>query len=527
MKYTVKSMNEWLYPDSAVEAERHEIALCAVRGGSAGFQILLEGLEPGRICADFGAENSGLAFEIFRERAVKVEYNTGLHGFTADWAAARNYATREAPFWVFDAIEPIPVGGVDNADGTAAVYVSVSVDSDCEPGVYCENISVSGENFTARIAVNLTVADAVQPAETLNFTNWYSIDKICAAHDVELYSEEYWAILEKYGKLMRRMHQNVFQVQGDALRAGSVDESGRYVFDFSNCERLIRLFFGLGFKKIEGPIIFNRDNWDAADFKIDTPKGRVPALSNEGYEYASAFLTAWRKFLQKNGWYDKVVQHVGDEPHERAAADYRILSGIVRKFMPGVPLLDAIETHELQGSMDIWVPKNDYYSRNMAAMERLRSLGDEIWFYTCCIPGGRYCNRLLDMPLMRTRMLFWGAYRYRLTGFLHWGLNYWNDPKRPFEITCPLNSPTNRLPAGDTHILYPLGKEIFGSMRAELSRGGTEDHELLKALAEKDKSLADSICSTVFRAFDDCDNDAQAFDSLHDKLIEACAKNRI
>ncbi len=527
MKFTVKSMNEWLYPDSIVSDERHEIKLSAVRGGSAGFQILFEGLEPGDIRAEFESESAGFEVEIFRERAVRVEYNTGLHGFTANWKTAKDYATRKAPFWVFDAIEPIPHDGVENDDGTAAVYVSVSVESDCAPGVYSGNIAVSGGKFTANIAVEISVANADLPQETLNFTNWYSVDKICDAHDVELYSDEYWAILEKYGKLMRRMHQNVFQVQGDALLAGSVDDSGRYVFDFSNCEKLIRLFFNLGFKKIEGSIIFNRDNWDAADFKIDTPKGRVPALSNEGYEYASAFFTAWREFLQKNGWYDKVVQHVGDEPHERAAADYRILSGIVRKFMPGVPLLDAIETHELQGSLDIWVPKNDYYSRNMAALERLRSLGDERWFYTCCIPGGHYCNRLLDMPLIRTRMLFWGSYRYRLTGFLHWGLNYWNDPKRPFEITCPLNSPTNRLPAGDTHILYPLGKDILGSMRTELSRGGTEDYELLKALAAKDKPLADSICSTAFRAFDDCDNDAAVFDSVHDKLIEACAQKKI
>lgn len=54
-----------------------------------------------------------------------------------------------------------------------------------------------------------------------------------------------------------------------------------------------------------------------------------------------------------------------------------------------------------------------------------------------------------------------------------------------------------------------------------------EDHELLKALAIKNKPLADSICSTVFRAFDDCDNNAAVFDSVHDKLIEACTQKKI
>lgn len=35
-------MNEWLYHDSVVSDERHEIKLSAVRGGSAGFRILFE-----------------------------------------------------------------------------------------------------------------------------------------------------------------------------------------------------------------------------------------------------------------------------------------------------------------------------------------------------------------------------------------------------------------------------------------------------------------------------------------------------
>ena len=158
----------------------------------------------------------------------------------------------------------------------------------------------------------------------------------------------------------------------------------------------------MGFQKIEGQPIFGRDSWDADVFKITTPKGRVLASSDEAYEYVTAMLNAWRAFLKENGWYDRLIQHVGDEPHDKVATEYRVLSGIVRKLLPGVKLLDAVERYELQGAVDIWVPKDDFYTRNMDAMERLRSLGDEIWFYTCCIPGGHYANRLLDMPLVYT-----------------------------------------------------------------------------------------------------------------------------
>ena len=284
---------------------------------------------------------------------------------------------------------------------------------------------------------------------------------------------------------------------------------------------MIELYLSMGFQKIEGQPIFGRDSWDADVFKITTPKGRVLASSDEAYEYVTAMLNAWRAFLKENGWYDRLIQHVGDEPHDKVATEYRVLSGIVRKLLPGVKLLDAVERYELQGAVDIWVPKDDFYTRNMDAMERLRSLGDEIWFYTCCIPGGHYANRLLDMPLLRSRMLFWGSYRYHLTGFLHWGLNWADTEHTAYEDTCPVSSPTQNYPSGDSHILYPLGGQVIGSMRAEMARCGTEDYELLNALAAADKAKADELCGVVFRAFDDCDNETAVFDDLHDKLVAA------
>lgn len=513
MKYTTASMNEWLYPDSKVETARHEIHLTAVRGGSAGFQILCNNVTADRITAAYTAAGSApYRAELFRERSVNVPKNTGVHGFTADWETAKDYATRPAPFRVFDAIEPIPSDGVARLAETEAIYVSFAVDPACPAGRYTGTVTVND----AAVAVELTVANAVQPAETLNFTNWFPL----STYGTKPWSEEHWAILEQLGRQMRRIHQTIFWVHPAGI--ASVDDAGVYHFDYTNTKRLIELYLSMGFQKIEGQPIFGRDSWDADVFKITTPKGRVLASSDEAYEYVTAMLNAWRAFLKENGWYDRLIQHVGDEPHDKVATEYRVLSGIVRKLLPGVKLLDAVERYELQGAVDIWVPKDDFYARNMDAMERLRSLGDEIWFYTCCIPGGHYANRLLDMPLLRSRMLFWGSYRYHLTGFLHWGLNFGTDTEHAaFEDTCPSNSPTQNLPAGDSHILYPLGKQVLGSMRAEMARCGTEDYELLNALAAADKAKADELCGVVFRAFDDCDNETAVFDDLHDKLVAA------
>ena len=45
--------------------------------------------------------------------------------------------------------------------------------------------------------------------------------------------------------------------------------------------------------------------------------------------------------VERNGWKKRWIQHAADEPAGDNAADYRVLVGMVRKYMPGLPILDA------------------------------------------------------------------------------------------------------------------------------------------------------------------------------------------
>ena len=465
MEFSAVSMNTWLYPDSAIDSAKHEIKLSAVRGGSTGFQILCTGLGAGRMkVLPAALAGANCTLEAYRELSVRVKLNTGANGLNAkSWDEAKGYATRKAPFRVYDALEPVPEDGLDIPAGTQAIYISVKAESDCAPGTYEGTVRVD-------------------------------VDGEC-------------------------VHQNVFWVTWDTVKVAPRADGG-FDFDFANCERLIDLYLKLGFTTIEGAPVFGRVHYEDSEFSVeDTPMGAIPALSNQAYDYVAGLLTGWRNLLKRRGWYERTIQHVGDEPNTRVADEYRVLSGIVRKFMPGIRLIDAVEMYELRGSLDIWVPRNIYYAENRAPFEHLRSLGDELWFYTCCQPGGHYCNRLLDMPLLRTRMLFWGNYKYNLTGYLHWGLNHWTPGTNPYEDTCTKSGPDSYWPAGDTHIVYPLGGNVIGSMRAEMTRCGTEDYELLRQLSQTQPEHAKAICDRIFRAFDDCDNSAADFDAAHDELV--------
>ena len=73
-------------------------------------------------------------------------------------------------------------------------------------------------------------------------------------------------------------------------------------------------------------------------------------------------------------------------------------------------------------------------------------------------------------------MLWMGAL-YRLSGFLHWGFNYYIGDDIWHSACCPHKGAL--LPAGDAHIVYP-GKDgrPWRSMRFEAQRAGAEDYEL-------------------------------------------------
>ena len=79
--------------------------------------------------------------------------------------------------------------------------------------------------------------------------------------------------------------------------------------------------------------------------------------------------------------------------------------------------------------------------------------GEEMWFYTCAFPAGAIMNRSMDLPLTASRAVMWMGALYRLSGFLHWGFNYYIGDDIWHSACCPHKGAL--LPAGDLHIVYP------------------------------------------------------------------------
>ncbi|NWG14145.1 MAG: DUF4091 domain-containing protein [Acidobacteria bacterium] len=521
----VVSANEWLYPDTPIPASPVRSAdLHAARGGRTGFQVLLRGLKAGEpiTCRYEGR----VAPELYQLVDVRVPENSGppCSAIPPD-RPTPDYVIRKAPYRVFEALRPLRRG--EPARGsTDALYVSFRIPADAAPGQHGGRLRVQTGSGTSDIAVVLKVYAARVPERGhLRVTNWFSTGHMARLHGVEPWSEEHWNLLLKYARMMRRGRQTDFiPVRPEIKNTGP----GVWEFDFSRTERMIRMFLSEGFTNIELPHIAGHDRRrDAvARFVVSIDGKPVSGTSHEAYEYLAQYLRAWADLLRRNGWYGLATQHVVDEPSPKDFDAYRIMAGTVRKFLPGIPLIDALGNPELDGAVDIWVPLSESYEQEREAFEAHRRRGDVIWFYTCCAPSGRHLNRFIDTELLRTRLLHWANWRYRLEGYLHWGLNQVIPEQNPFEDTCPPHGPYRyfHLPPGDSHILYPGKDGPWSSVRFEAMGAGIEDYELLRLVAARDAKLADEICTRLVRGFTDYDATVAGFDAAHRRLPEAASR---
>jgi hypothetical protein len=523
----VVSANEWLYPDTPMpDSPVRAVELHAARGGRTAFQVLLRGL---RQDAPLGASFEGvLEPEIYQLIDVNVPENSGppCSAIPPDQPTP-DYVIRKAPYRVYEALRPLREG--DRARGeTEAIYVSFRIPRDADPGRREGTLRIDGGGGAAEIGVTIHVHAARVPERGhLRVTNWFSVPAMARLHGLEPWSEEHWDMIRLYARMMRRGRQTDFIPIRPEERKVAED---RWEFDFSRTERMIRLFLNEGFTHIELPHIATHDRrTDAiARFVVRVDGELTPGTSHEAYVYLAQYLHAWGRMLRRNGWYDRATQHVVDEPRPQDFDAYRIMAGTVRKFLPGIPLIDALGEPELDGAVDIWVPLSASYEKAREQFEAHRRRGDTIWFYTCCAPSDFHLNRFIDTELLRTRLLHWGNWRYRLDGFLHWGLNQIIPIQDPFENTTPPHGPYHsfNLPPGDSHIVYPGTDGPWSSVRFEAMAAGIEDYELLRAVGVEDESLADEICGRLVRTFTDYDATVPGFESAHRRLLEAAGARR-
>lgn len=506
MRYTCIDTAEFVYPDiTEYQSGSQDIRILAVRGSYACAQILFSDADTTAL----SVKATGWSPEIYEMVAIPVECNLDID----ETNATPHMPEREAPYEVYDCIKPCDGTLYPDANGVCAVYFSEWIAKDAVVGVRKASVTVG--NIT--IPVTVEVSPVVVPDETLSVIMGYSRDRVCTYHHVEANTPTFEELDTAYLQALRRMHQNMLYCPAPkAVALGN----NRYDISFDAMEAFFTKTTALGFNKFTF-VLGRRRSWSESTIYVND----LPAMSFECYCYLAQMLPAMVNWLRAHGWLDKFILCVSDEPNEANGTEYRALCGLIRKLAPELKLMDATSFGPIHGAIDIWVPKNDEYLRHKDDFEVFRSFGDDVWYYNCNFPRGNgIISRFMDYPLLATRYHFWANYRYGLTGYLHWACNHYQPGQDPFRQSCPEHRNADlvcRLPAGDTHILYPGEGAPWLSVRLEAHRASAEEYEMFRALDKIDHEKAYAICTSVCREFNDVDYDPNQFREARTALIRA------
>jgi hypothetical protein len=445
----------------------------------------------------------------------------------------------EAPGWYPDPLVDFPVDL--EAGRTRSFWVTVHVPEEAPPGGYTGTLAVrAGGREIARASIRLRVYSAQVPRErSLRVTNWFnSGDRESRQfYGVSEFSEDWWTLIENLARVMADYRQNV--VYTPLFRyIRPRFENGIVTYDFSLFDRWVETFRKAGaIGLIEGEHLLAHaggynEPLKASVFLVEDGKPVLESLPPDDPRVVpslESFLSTLNRHLEEKGWKSIYLQHILDEPHGSDPEYYARFASLARRCLPGVRTVDAIDAENmpdvLKESSDIWVPQLGRFDDQTDMLRRRLGEGHEVWFYVCLVPRQRYMNRLIDFPLIKTRLLHWLNFRYGFNGFLHWGWNHWTPD--PYLDTQPvINMNETLLPAGDASIVYPDRKRqsVFSSIRLEAMRAGIEDFEMLRSLSLRDGDAVEEIAVEAVSSFTEYVRDPAAFRRLEKRLLEALSR---
>jgi hypothetical protein len=491
-------------------------AALVAKGETATFQFIIKSEFP----------ISDLKIEAGNLTKGNIQVAANLKAFVG-YIRAGNHAENRSKDAVFPASDYYPdcLQEVESMDVPSLqnqpVWVTYAIPRNVEDGNYSANLVFTGtandKKFKITKQVNAKVYPVALPEQTLWVTNWFTLEglsKMNGNKPVEPYSGRYWELLTAMAHVMRDHGQNTYILWDWAGLCNIQYNGGKYSFDFNNFDKIVELFIREGgLKRIEGGHLGGRmGDWNS-DFGVSVPNvGTKPMKDAEVKNFLSQFIPALYNHLEAKGWMSMYVQHIADEPTDQNAQSYIQIADFVKKQNPGIQIIDAVMSHKLANTVNVWVPILDHYHHDYAFYQERQAAGDEIWFYTCTGPQGNYANRFLEQPLIQTRFLHWINYRYGSTGYLHWGFNWWH-------MNTTGDAAVNNWPGGDSWIIYPAEGKVYSSIRLAAMRDGIADYELLKMLEQKAPDKAKTLASEIILDFDNYNSNISDFRKMRLNLL--------
>ncbi len=370
---------------------------------------------------------------------------------------------------------------------------------------------MSGEVLSTH-TVTVHLVDAELPKTDLILTNWFHQDCLCDISRLPLYSDAYFALLEKYlfEYVQNGMNTLLFPtftppldtpIGGKRMNVQLVKvkkNDDEYSFDFSLAARFVEVAKGAGVRTLEHTHLFSQ--WGAA-YAITIYGERdeeqtvlfnhnTPASDPEYIRFLSAYLSAFSEFAEKMGIKDDILYHISDEPVLENIEGYRRAKTLMRSIFPDGKFADALDDYDFYREGLVEMPIVDVES-----IKNYEGKCDNMMLYYTggeAMPG--LVNRLLSSAPQRTRALGYVLYNYNAKGFLHWAYNNYYG-RMSNGLFHPAFDPCfyKNIP-GVTYLVYPdTDGSPLPSLREKQILAAVSDHRalcLLESLTSRETVLS-------------------------------------
>ena len=392
------------------------------------------------------------------------------------------------------------------------VWIEVNIPNDFPAGEYTIKFSYETFDFNnpdaphaiiATKTMTIEVLPLAKKEQSLIYTRWFYADCIADYHNVPIWSDAHFDLVEAYireavdvgiNMILVPIHTPPLDTAIGTTRpcVQLVDikkDADIYSFSFEKLERFVEICKRAGVKYYEMAHMFSQ--WGAkcaANIMVEENGVKnykfgwhVASTAPEYIEFLKQYISALSAKLEQLGIAENTYYHISDEPTIDKIDAYRTAVETIRPLIGNAHTFDALSSREFYEEGLVECPVTA-----VAHMNEFLALNvPNQWVYYCCDPQQIYTNSLIAMPSCRTRILGVLIYKYDIKGFLHWGFNFYNAVVSYYKINPYVTtSADGRLPSGDPFIVYPAKDGAYPSVRGKVTYEAIGDIDLCRTLEE-------------------------------------------